>query len=74
VLRIGSRVGVIVGIVVAVAVGGMDVYVAVAVGNSVCVAATDGEEAVSQAERVRLIAKIREKSFFIIHLVDGIIL
>jgi hypothetical protein len=70
VLRIGSSVGVMVGIVVAVAVGGMDVYVAVAVGNSVCVATTDGVGAVPQAERVRLIAKKRERKFFIVHLIE----
>jgi hypothetical protein len=31
-------------------------------------------DTVPHAERVRLIAKKRERSFFIIHLVDGIIL
>jgi hypothetical protein len=31
-------------------------------------------DAVPHAERVRLIAKKRERSFFIVHLVDGIIL
>ncbi len=76
VLRSGSSVGVMVGIVVAVLVSSMGVLVAVAVavGISVCVEDTDGVFAVPHADRVRLIAKKRERSFFIVHLVDGIIL
>ena len=50
---------------------GVDVTGGFTLGVSVCAVCVD---AVPHAERVRLIAKIREKSFFIVHLVDGIIL
>lgn len=76
VLRIGSRVEVTVGIVVEVGVGRIGVCVAVGVniGVSVCAGGVGCVDVVVQAERVRLIAKKREKSFFIVLLVDGIIL
>ena len=80
VLRTGSSVGVMVGVNVLVAVGGIGVKVAV----DVCVAVLVGVDgftvgvgcvnAVPQAERVMLVKKKRERSFFIVHLVDGIIL
>ena len=72
VLRIGSSVGVIVGRGVMVDVGGIGVCVTVdgnvrvnvSAGGATCVCA------VLHAERVRPIAKIRERSFFIVHLIE----
>jgi hypothetical protein len=48
--------------------------VGTAVSFPVCAGGTVCVDAVPHAERVRLITKKRERSFFIVHLVDGIIL